>query len=171
MLVEGQGYFVLPNETSHNLVLDPYLTADIVTVFCYYNESGAMYTIARDRDDLTAVPIPNQGVQVVLNVPNGDYTPSVEGTYTCSVRVNGQLRGTRDTIVSLPGKFCMQHACISCGQAVFTVLFGSVVQTGYLQSVICYRPGDIIMVATTLVQTAAIGTRKTGLKCIRMIQG
>ena len=111
--MEGQGNFVLPPEDNYNLPLDPYLAAGTVIVFCYYNESGSSYTITKDGDDLTAVTVPNQGVQIIVNVPNGDYTSSVEGTYTCSVRVNGQLRGTRDTIVSLPGKFCMQHVCIS----------------------------------------------------------
>ena len=115
--MEGQGYFVLPSEDNYNLPLDPYEAADFVPVFCFYNETGAMYTIARDRDDLSTVTVPNQGAQVIVNVPNGDYTSSVEGTYTCSVTVNGQSRGTRDTIVSLPGKFCMQHVFVSHAQS------------------------------------------------------
>ena len=34
---------------------------------------------------------------------------------------------------------------------------------------VSYRPGDIIKAATSLIQAAAIGARKNGIKCIRMI--
>ena len=103
MLVEGQGNFVLPPEDNHNLVLDPYFAAETVIVFCIYNVTGATpnYVFRKDGVRIETGILPNQGVSIP--VPNGDYTPSVEGTYTCSVTVNGQLRGSRDTIVSLPG--------------------------------------------------------------------
>ena len=52
-----------------------------------------------------------------------------------------------------------------------TVYFGSVVPTGYMQSVIHYQPGDIIMAATSLAEAAVFGTRKTEIKRIRMIKG
>ena len=115
--MEGQGYFVLPPEDNHNLVLDPYEAADSVFVFCVYNVTGAIpnYVFRKDGVRIETGIVPNQGVSIP--VPNGDYTPSVEGTYTCSVTVNGQIRGTRDTIVSLPGKFCMQHVCVSHAQS------------------------------------------------------
>ena len=127
MLVEGQGYFVLPPEDNYNLPLDPYEAAQTVVVFCFYNETGATpnYVFRKDGvhidttggDVFDTVTVPNQGVQVIVNVPNGDYTPSVEGTYTCSVTVNGQSRGTRDTIVSLPGKFILHHEFVSYVQS------------------------------------------------------
>ena len=111
--MEGQGYFVLPPENNYDFPLDPYLAAATVVVFCYYNESGAIYTITKGGDVLDTVVVPNQGVQVIVHVPNGVYTPSVEGIYTCSVTVSRTNRETRDTIVSLPGKFCMQHVFVS----------------------------------------------------------
>ena len=86
-------------------------------MFCVYNVTGATPNLVFRKDGVrieTGI-LPNQGVGIP--VPNGDYTPSVEGTYTCSVTINGQSRGTRDTIVSLPGKFCMQHVCVSHAQS------------------------------------------------------
>ena len=111
--MEGQGNFVLPPDNNYNLPLDPYEAAQTVIVFCIYNETGATpdYVFRRDGVRIETGIVPNVGVSIP--VPIGDYTPSVEGTYTCSVTVNGQSRGTRDTIVSLPGKFCMQHVFVS----------------------------------------------------------
>ena len=111
--MEGQGNFVLPPEDNYNLPLDPYEAADSVTVFCFYNETGATpnYVFRKDGVRIETGIVPNVGVSIP--VPNGDHTPSVEGTYTCSVIVDGMNRGSRDTIVSLPGKFCMQHVFVS----------------------------------------------------------
>ena len=124
MLVEGQGYFVQPNETSHNLPLDPYEAVQSFVLFCIYNESGATPTYMYRKDGVSISPrlLPNQGI--IIEVPNGDYTPSVEGTYTCSVTVNGTNRGSRDTIVSLPGMFCtcnmyVSHILNSQGVAIY----------------------------------------------------
>ena len=47
-----------------------------------------------------------------------------------------------------------------------TLLFGSVVPTGFMQSVIKYQPGDVIMVVTSLAEAAVFGARKTGIECI-----
>ena len=122
--MEGQGYFVLPPEDNYNLVLDPYEAVDYVPVFCIYNETGATpnYVFRKDGVRIDAGIVPGQGVSIP--VPNGDYTPSVEGTYTCSVTVNGTNRGSRDTIVSLPGMFCtcnmyVSHILNSQGVAIY----------------------------------------------------
>ena len=111
--MEGQGDFVLPPEDNYNLPLDPYEAGETILVFCVYNESGATptYMYRKDGDSISPRLLGDQGI--IIDVPNEVYTPSVEGTYTCIVTVNGQSRGSRDTIVRLPGKFCVQHLCVS----------------------------------------------------------
>ena len=106
VLVEGQGQFVLPPTDNYSLPLDSYRAGEFFVVFCFYNETGATpdYMFRRNGAAITTGMLPNQSVAVV--VPGGDYTSSVEGTYTCSVNVNGVNRGSRNTIVSLPGKHC-----------------------------------------------------------------
>ena len=121
VLVEGQGEFTQPPSDNHDLALDPYRAADTFAMFCAYVEDGVTsidYSWAKDGNSFehTIQTVGDGGtasVRAIVAVPNGDYLPSVEGTYTCSVRVAGTPRGSRNIIVTLPGKPSMHHTYLS----------------------------------------------------------
>ena len=46
----------------------------------------------------------DNAVQATVAVPNGEYLPSLEGTYTCRVSNGGVTRGSRNITVTLPGE-------------------------------------------------------------------
>ena len=125
VLVEGQGQFTTPSEDNKDLGLDPYRAASLFAMSCSYIEDGVTsidYSWAKDGNSFehTIQTIGEGGtasVQVIVAVPNGDYLPSVEGTYTCSVRVGGAPRGSRNIIVTLPGKPSMHHTYLSHAQS------------------------------------------------------
>ena len=121
VLVEGQGRFTAPSEDNKDLGLDPYRAASSFAMFCAYSEIGVLsidYDWTKDGNSFqhTRQPIGEGGtasVQAIVAVPNGDYLSSLEGTYTCSVRVAGTPRGSRNIIVTLPGKPSMHHTYLS----------------------------------------------------------
>ena len=125
VLVEGQGGFTAPSEDNKDLGLDPYRAASSFVTYCAYSEVGVIsieYNWTKDGNSFqhTRQPIGEGGaasVRAIVAVPNGDYLPSVEGTYTCSVRVGGTPRGSRNIIVTLPGKPSMHHTYLSHTQS------------------------------------------------------
>ena len=125
VLVEGQGRFTTPSEDNKDLGLDPYRAGLTIAMLCAYVEDGATsidYSWAKDGNSFqpTIQPIREGGtasVRAIVGVPNGDYLPSVEGTYTCSVMVAGTPRGSRNIIVILPGKPSMHHTYLSHTQS------------------------------------------------------
>ena len=125
VLVEGQGQFIAPSEDNTDLGLDPYIAASSFIVTCAYVEVGVMsfdYSWAKDGNSFehTIQTIGEGGsasVRATVTVPNGDYLSSLEGTYTCSVRVGGTPRGSRNIIVTLPGKPSMHHTYLSHTQS------------------------------------------------------
>ena len=125
VLVEGQGQFTAPSEDNKDLGLDPYRAASSFIVACAYSEVGVTsidYSWAKDGNSFqpTIQTIGEGGtasVRAIVSVPNGDYLPSVEGTYTCSVSVGGNPRGSRNITVTLPGKPSMHHTYLSHTQS------------------------------------------------------
>ena len=125
VLVEGQGRFTSPSEDNKDLGLDPYRAASSFIVACAYSEVGVTsidYSWTRDRNSfehtIQRVGVGGSAsVQASVAVPNGDYLSSLEGTYTCSVRVGGAPRGSRNIIVTLPGKPSMHHTYLSHTQS------------------------------------------------------
>ena len=121
VLVEGQGQFTQPPSDNYNLTLDPYRAASTFIVACAYVEVGVMsidYTWAKDgvsfQPRVTTVGKPEAAtVQAIVDVPNGDYSSSLKGTYTCNARVGGAARGSRNIIVTLPGKPSVHHIYLS----------------------------------------------------------
>ena len=119
VLVEGQGQFTAPSEDNKDLGLDPYRAASSFAILCIYQEEGVIsvdYTWTLDGIELGTQELAG-GVQSTVAVPNGDYLSSKEGTYTCSVRVGGDPRGSRNIIVTLPGKPSMHHTYLSHTQS------------------------------------------------------
>ena len=112
VLVEGQGQFVQPPSDNYNLTLDPYRATSTFTVLCQYIEVGVTSIVYSWTKDGISFELTIQTVAIVA-VPNGDYLSSLEGTYTCSVRVGGAPRGSRNIIVTLPGKPSMHHTYLS----------------------------------------------------------
>ena len=121
VLVEGQGQFTQPPSDNYDLGLDPYRAASSFTLFCSYTEVGITsidYTWA--RDGVSVQPRMSTLEDIVLGivaVPNGDYLSSLEGTYTCNALVSGTPRGSRNIIVTLPGKPSMHHTYLSHTQS------------------------------------------------------
>ena len=119
VLVEGQGRFTTPSEDNKDLGLDPYKAASSFAILCIYQEEGVTsidYTLTKDGVELGTQELAG-GVQATVAVPNGDYLSSLEGTYTCSVRVGRDPRGSRNITVTLPGKPCMHHTYLSHTQS------------------------------------------------------
>ena len=129
VLVEGQVRFTAPSEDNKDLGLGAYRAASSFVLLCTYREDGATsidYTWTKDGNSFehTRQTIGNGGtasVQAIVSVPNGDYLSSKEGTYTCSVRVAGTPRGSRNIIVTLPGKPSMHHTYLSHTQSASVV--------------------------------------------------
>ena len=125
VLVEGQGRFISPSEDNKDLGLDPYRAAPSFAMLCAYSEVGVTsidYTWTKDGNSFehTIQTVGEGGsasVRAIVTVPNGDYLSSLEGTYTCSVRVGGTPRGSRNIIVTLPGKPSMHHTYLSHTQS------------------------------------------------------
>ena len=125
VLVEGQGRFTAPSEDNKDLGLDPYRAAPSFAMFCAYSEVGVTsidYTWTKDGNSFehtiqTVGDGESATVQASVAVPNGDYLSSKEGTYTCSVTVSGTPRGSRNIIVTLPGKPSMHHTYLSHTQS------------------------------------------------------
>ena len=110
MLVEGQGEFIQPPSDNYNLPLDPYWASSSFVMFCSYVDGMTSFDFTWTKDGASIQPsigsiqsIGN-GVQATVPVPNGEYLSSVEGTYTCRVSLGGATRGSRNTIVALPGE-------------------------------------------------------------------
>ena len=125
VLVEGQEQFTAPSEDNKDLGLDPYRAASSFSMLCAYVEDGVTsfdYSWAKDGNSFehTIQTIGEGGtasVRAIVAVPNGDYLSSLEGTYTCSVRVGGTPRGSRNITVTLPGKPSMHHTYLSHTQS------------------------------------------------------
>ena len=125
VLVEGQGQFTSPSEDNKDLGLDPYRAASSFAMLCAYIEEGVTsieYSWTKDGSSFkpTIQTIGEGGtasVRAIVSVPNGDYLSSLEGTHTCSVRIGGTPRGSRNIIVTLPGKPSMHHTYLSHTQS------------------------------------------------------
>ena len=109
VLVKGQGEFRQPPSDNYDLGLDPYQAASSFAMSCLYVQAGSSLTFdyAWAKDGVTIQPSTSEvggGVIATVPVPNGGYDSSVEGTYTCRVSLAGNPRGSRNIIVTLPGK-------------------------------------------------------------------
>ena len=131
VLVEGQGEFVQPPSDNYDLPLDPYQAANSFAMPCVYVQFGSslMLDYAWAKDGVTIQPNTIEvggGVLATVPVPNGDYDSSVEGTYTCSVSLAGNPKGSRNIIVTLPGKpACTSPTSHIHSQVVSGLLVGS----------------------------------------------
>ena len=124
VLVEGQGEFRQPPSDNYDLPLDPYQAANTFAMLCSYVQVGSSLTFGYvwAKDGVTIQPQPStsmfeDGVLATVPVPNGDYDSSVEGTYTCRVSLGASPRGSRNIIVTLPGKPSMHLTYLSHTQS------------------------------------------------------
>ena len=110
MLVEGQGAFVQPPSDNYNLPLDPYQATSSFVMVCLYADGTTSfdYTWTKDganfQPSIGSVRREGSAVLATVAVPNGEYLSSLEGAYTCRVSLGGFPRGSRNTIVALPGE-------------------------------------------------------------------
>lgn len=107
VLVQGQGRYVQPPEDNHNLALDPYLAARYIFVNCSYesevDEVMITYKWTKDGGFFDPGGLPGRAT---VSVPNGDYSSSIEGIYSCTALVDGiPTTESRKTNVTLPGKW------------------------------------------------------------------
>ena len=124
VLVEGQGEFTHPPSDNYDLDLDPYQAASSFVMRCEYVQVGMSLTFGYvwAKDGVTIQPQPStsmfeDGVLATVPVPNGDYDSSVEDTYACRVFLASRLRGSRNIIVTLPGKPGMHLTYLSHTQS------------------------------------------------------
>ena len=131
VLVEGQEEFLIPPSDNYNVRLDPYQVTSSFTMSCSYIRIGMElnFTYNWAKEGVAIRPSESsisRTVMTTVRVPNGDYDSSVEGTYTCSVSLGGSPRGSRNIIVTLPGKpACTPPTSHIHSQVVSGLLVGS----------------------------------------------
>ena len=107
MLVEGQGEFIQPPSDNYNLPLDPYQAESSFLMVCSYVDGTTSFDFTWTKDGANfqhSRDSVGDAVQATVPVPNGEYDSSLEGTYTCHVSLGGITRGSRNTVVTLPGE-------------------------------------------------------------------
>ena len=107
MLVEGQGEFRQLPSDNYDLPLDPYQAASAFVMICLYADGTTSFNYTWTKDGANfqhSIQSVGSGVFATVPVPNGEYLSSLEGTYTCRVSQGGVTRGSRNTIVTLPGE-------------------------------------------------------------------
>lgn len=104
VFVEGQGQYVQPPSDNYNLTLDPFLAARFIFVNCSYEEDGVRISYKWTKDGAFFDPGGLPG-RATVSVPNGDYSSSIEGIYSCTALVDGIPTNSRRTNVTLPGKW------------------------------------------------------------------
>ena len=120
--MQGQGRFIQPPSDNYDLALNPYQAASSFVMICAYEEANISFDYTWVKDGVPSqyvfsISSIKDGVLATVAIPNGDYLSTLKGSYTCRVSLGGATRGSRTTIVSLPGTYNVNylHAFIYLG--------------------------------------------------------